>query len=197
MRRLTLRDLLLGIQIALCALLLTASLVALRGMDRSLHAPMGFVPQGTMVADTDMQMAGYSDDSALPVQRRMIEAGLAAPRRSSRRHHRFIAPGRRRQQLVGLSRGNDRSALFQQRDDSAQLRHLAGVSQSCRNHPAGGPRLHLGRLAQNARMLRSSMSSSPEKCLAMLSRPSADISSAAIRAAIRSSESSRTASTKC
>ena len=78
LRRLTLRDLLLGMQIALCALLLTASLVALRGMERSLHAPLGFVPQGAMVADTDMHMAGYSDNSAFPVQRRMIDAGAAA-----------------------------------------------------------------------------------------------------------------------
>ncbi|MGA8741660.1 MAG: ABC transporter permease [Terracidiphilus sp.] len=76
-RRLTLRDLLLGIQIALCALLLTSSIVALRGLERSLHAPMGFVAQGAMVADTDMQMAGYSDDSAFPVQRRIIEAAGA------------------------------------------------------------------------------------------------------------------------
>ena len=79
MRRLTLRDLLLGIQIALCALLLTASLVALRGMNRSLHAPIGFVPQGAMVADTDMHMAGYSDASAFPVQRRIIEQALQIP----------------------------------------------------------------------------------------------------------------------
>src|SRR5579862_9013576 len=43
LRRLTLRDLLLGVQIALCALLVTASLVALRGMERSLRAPFGFV----------------------------------------------------------------------------------------------------------------------------------------------------------
>lgn len=71
--RFSLRDLLLGVQIALCALLVTASLVALRGMERSLHAPLGFIPQGVMVADTDMQMAGYSDSSAFPVQRRMIE----------------------------------------------------------------------------------------------------------------------------
>ena len=79
LRRLTLRDLLLGTQIALCALLLTSSLVALRGMERSLHAPIGFVPQGAMVADTDMQMAGYSDDTAFPVQRRMIDAALQMP----------------------------------------------------------------------------------------------------------------------
>ncbi len=49
-RRLTLRDLLLGIQIALCTLLVTASLVALRGMQHSLHAPLGFQPQGAMLA---------------------------------------------------------------------------------------------------------------------------------------------------
>ena len=79
LRRVTLRDLLLGIQIALCALLLTASMVALRGMERSLHAPMGFVPQGAMVADTDMEMAGYSDNSAFPVQRRMIKAAAQIP----------------------------------------------------------------------------------------------------------------------
>jgi len=79
LRRLTPRDLLLGIQIALCALLLTSSMVALRGMERSLHAPMGFIPQGAMVADTDMHMAGYTDKSAYPVQRRMIEATLQIP----------------------------------------------------------------------------------------------------------------------
>ena len=77
--RLTLRDLLLGVQIALCALLLTASLVALRGMERSLHAPMGFAPKGAMVADTDMHMAGYTDDSAFPVQRRIIDEASRLP----------------------------------------------------------------------------------------------------------------------
>jgi len=73
------RDLLLGIQIALCALLVTASLVALRGMESSLHAPIGFKPQGAMLAIQDMKMAGYSDDSAFPVQRRMIEQILQIP----------------------------------------------------------------------------------------------------------------------
>ena len=78
-RRLTLRDLLLGVQITLCALLVTASLVSLRGMERSLHAPLGFLPQGAVLAETDMHMAGYSDSSALPVQRRMIEAAERIP----------------------------------------------------------------------------------------------------------------------
>jgi predicted permease len=72
-RKLNVRDVLLGLQIALCALLVTASLVAVRGMMHMLHAPIGFEPQGVVLAQTSMQMGGYSDKSALPVQRRMIE----------------------------------------------------------------------------------------------------------------------------
>jgi predicted permease len=77
--RLTLRDLLLGVQIALCALLVTASLVSLRGLDRSLHAPIGFSPQGVLLAEADMQMAGYTDKDALSVQRRLIEEAARIP----------------------------------------------------------------------------------------------------------------------
>ena len=78
-RRLTLRDLLLGAQIALCALLLTASLVALRGMEHSLNAPLGFQPQGAMLAYTDLHMAGYSNDSKLTVYKRILGAAARLP----------------------------------------------------------------------------------------------------------------------
>jgi predicted permease len=78
-RRFTLRDLLLGLQIAVCTLLVTASLVALRGMQHSLRAPIGFQPQGAMLASSDMLMAGYSNDAALPLQKRMVEEALATP----------------------------------------------------------------------------------------------------------------------
>ncbi len=77
--RLTLRDVLLGLQIAVCAVLVTASLVAVRGMERSLSAPMGFTPQGVTLAAMDMKMAGYSDDSAFPVQRRVLEEAARLP----------------------------------------------------------------------------------------------------------------------
>jgi predicted permease len=73
LRRFNLRDLLLGVQITLCALLVTASLVSLRGMERSLHAPFGFQPQGAILATMDVGMAGYSGESALTLQRRLIE----------------------------------------------------------------------------------------------------------------------------
>ena len=58
-RRFTLRDVLLMVQIALCTLLVTASLVAVRGMQRSLHAPLGIQPQGVMLASGDLNMASY------------------------------------------------------------------------------------------------------------------------------------------
>jgi predicted permease len=79
LRKLNVRDVLLGVQIALCALLVTASLVALRGMMRSLHAPMGFDPQGVLLADVNMRMGGYSDQTAFPLQRRMIEEAARIP----------------------------------------------------------------------------------------------------------------------
>ncbi len=78
-RRFSVRDVLLGVQITLCALLVTASLVALRGMARSLHAPVGFRPEGALVVNTDLHMAGYSDKDALSVQRQILEAAARIP----------------------------------------------------------------------------------------------------------------------
>lgn len=78
-RRLTSRDLLLGVQIVLCTLLVTASLVALRGMQRSLHAPLGFDPQNVTLALTDMHMAGHSGKEALVLQRRMLDGAAQLP----------------------------------------------------------------------------------------------------------------------
>jgi predicted permease len=72
-RRFTLRDLLLGIQITLCTLLVTSSFVALRGMQRSLHAPLGFQPEGVLLAETDLHMGGHSDASIMQIRKRMLE----------------------------------------------------------------------------------------------------------------------------
>jgi len=72
-RRFTFREVLLGIQIALCTLLVTASFVALRGMQRSLHAPLGFDPHGATLAVTDLHMGGYKDAEAVQVQKGMID----------------------------------------------------------------------------------------------------------------------------
>jgi predicted permease len=78
-RRVTLRDLLLVVQIAICAVLVTSSLVALRGLARSMHSNFGFDPQNAMLVDTTLSMAGYSGDRLPAMQRRMIDALEAIP----------------------------------------------------------------------------------------------------------------------
>jgi predicted permease len=78
-RRLTVRDLLLVVQIAICALLVTSSLVAVRGLVRSLHSNFGFAPQGAMLVKTDLDMAGYSGDQVRIMQRRALDAVAAIP----------------------------------------------------------------------------------------------------------------------
>ena len=78
-RRITVRDLLLGVQIAICAVLVTSSMVAVRGLVRSLHSNFGFEPQNAILADTDLSMAGYRGDQVPAMQRRMLDAVEAIP----------------------------------------------------------------------------------------------------------------------
>src|SRR5882757_150342 len=73
-RRITLRDLLLGVQIAICAVLVTSSMVAVRGLVRSLQSNFGFEPQNAILADTDLSMAGYRGDQVPAMQKRMLDA---------------------------------------------------------------------------------------------------------------------------
>ena len=79
MRRFTLRDFLLIAQIAICAVLITSSLVAVRGLARSLDGNYGFDPQNAILVNTDLQMAGYSGDRDAQMQRRMLDAIRAIP----------------------------------------------------------------------------------------------------------------------
>jgi len=78
-RRFTVRDILLAVQIAICAVLVTSSLVAVRGLARSLHSNFGFVPQNVVLVECDMHMAGYSDERMPQMQRRMLDAAAAIP----------------------------------------------------------------------------------------------------------------------
>lgn len=78
-RRVTARDILLAVQIALCAVLVTSSLVAVRGLSRSLHTHFGFEPQNALLVNADLHMAGYSGDRVLPMQKRMLDAVAGIP----------------------------------------------------------------------------------------------------------------------
>ena len=78
-RRVTVRDILLVAQIAICAVLVTSSMVAVRGLARSLHSNFGFNPNNAMLAETDLNMAGYRGDQVPAMQKRMIDGVQSIP----------------------------------------------------------------------------------------------------------------------
>lgn len=78
-RRISFREVLVAVQIAICALLVTSSMVAVRGLVRSLDSDFGFRPDKVILADTDLDMAGYSRDAAPAMQKRMIESMRSIP----------------------------------------------------------------------------------------------------------------------
>jgi predicted permease len=78
-RRFTLRDVLLGLQIAICGVLVTASLVAVRGLARSLKSNYGIQPENVMLVKTDLKMAGYDAEKRVPMQKRMLDAAAGIP----------------------------------------------------------------------------------------------------------------------
>lgn len=71
--RLALRDVLLGAQIAVCCLLVTACFVSLRGLQRALTTPLGIDPRGTTLALFDLHLAGYTNTQVPEVQRLLLD----------------------------------------------------------------------------------------------------------------------------
>jgi len=78
-RGFTVRDFLLGVQIAICAVLVTSSLVAVRGLIRSLHSKFGFEPQNVMLVSADLTVGGYRGDALPIMQKRMLDAVETIP----------------------------------------------------------------------------------------------------------------------
>jgi len=60
-------------------LLVTASLVAVRSMVRIQHAPLGFQPQGAILADTDLSLVEPDGDVPLDNKKEMIDAVRSIP----------------------------------------------------------------------------------------------------------------------
>lgn len=78
-RRFELRDLLVVAQVAICAILITSSAVAVRGLVRSLDGPYGFLPQRALLVEAILPMAGYRGDAALPMQKKILDAAREVP----------------------------------------------------------------------------------------------------------------------
>jgi len=73
-RRIGLRDLLLVAQIAICAVLVTSSIVAVSGLEREMHSRFGFEPANALLVEASTGMAGYGYGDATRMQKRMVES---------------------------------------------------------------------------------------------------------------------------
>ena len=78
-RRFTARDFLLAAQIAICAVLVTSSLVAVRGLARSLHSNLGVDPNNATLVSTDPTQAAFNENQIPAVQKRLLDATQAIP----------------------------------------------------------------------------------------------------------------------
>jgi len=77
--RVTARDALLVLQIAICAVLVTSSMVAVRGLVRSLRGDLGFDLRNAMVAGVELKMAGYTGERVEAMEDRMTGAAKTIP----------------------------------------------------------------------------------------------------------------------
>jgi len=78
-RRWSSRDALLGIQLALCCVLVTACFVSLRGLTQALALPLGFDPRGVTVSIFDLRAAGYTPAEGLALQTRALDTVRVLP----------------------------------------------------------------------------------------------------------------------
>lgn len=78
-RRITARDALLTLQIALCAVLVTSSFVAVRGLMRSMRSDLGIQPRNALLVAVDMNTAGYHGEQAAAMQKRVLDAMARIP----------------------------------------------------------------------------------------------------------------------
>jgi len=78
-RRITARDILLAVQIAICAVLVTSSLVAVRGLAHSLRSNFGFDPENAVLVEAELSMAGYNGPDAAAMQKRMLDNLAGVP----------------------------------------------------------------------------------------------------------------------
>lgn len=77
-KRLSARDVLLVLQISICAVLVTSSLVAVRGLVRALHGNFGFEPQNSILVSADLHMAGYTSGDRLTIMQKKILSAVEA-----------------------------------------------------------------------------------------------------------------------
>lgn len=77
--RFTVRSLMLVVQVALCCLLVTASFVSVRGLQKSFTMPLGIQPEKVTIATLDPHLGGYHDEAVTVLQQKMLHAVKEIP----------------------------------------------------------------------------------------------------------------------
>jgi predicted permease len=72
--RLAFRDVLVVVQVALCFVLVSASVLALRGLQQALKMNLGFASQHVSSAAFELGLAGYSEDRGRAFQQQVLQA---------------------------------------------------------------------------------------------------------------------------
>jgi len=138
-RRITVRDVLLIAQITICAVLVTSSMVAVRGLVSSLHGNYGFEPRNAMLVDTNLSMAGYTGDGVLPMQKRMIDAMNTITRRDGRGTDQLASADRGYKIGGGVYRRNGQSDRGECGRHRRRILHISRIFSGGGHGPAGRP----------------------------------------------------------
>jgi len=78
-RRWSVRDVLLGAQVAVCCLLVMCSLVAVRGLSRAMSTPLGFEPAGLTAVGFDLGVAAYDGRAGTALKDRLLREVATIP----------------------------------------------------------------------------------------------------------------------
>jgi predicted permease len=73
------RDVLLAVQVAICCVVISASVVSVRSFIAALKVPIGFNANGVTTVGLDLAAAGYTPQDGLAFQQRALDAVAALP----------------------------------------------------------------------------------------------------------------------
>ncbi|HEY6306727.1 MAG TPA: FtsX-like permease family protein, partial [Candidatus Angelobacter sp.] len=78
-KRLAVRDLLVMGQVALCFVLVSACMLSLKGLQKSLTTHLGMRPEGVAIVAFDLGLAGYSEEKGREFQQQALQAVQQLP----------------------------------------------------------------------------------------------------------------------
>ena len=142
-RRIAVRDLLLVVQVAICALLVTSSMVAVRGLERSMHADVGFEPRNAMLMNTESGYGGLPRRRSARHAKTHDRCHAGDTRCRVRGIDQCPAVGSGLEHCHGLYRRNRRPAAIECRGQTVPLQDIPRILPCSGHSPALRKERHL------------------------------------------------------